>query len=358
MQGYAPRVAGHATSTTPPPAEGVLGAFEYVLRLAFFATVPFVLVALAALLPMTGAIINMVLALAAFFSAELLAGAAEKRPWIRRVLRRQLAFEAYYRERPPRPFLYYVFYPLLFPYWLAVREARREFLLFKGYTILTVVIVALLGVYRYFFVYQPELGLRSFAVAFGIGLVAETLATLMLIMPMTTSVVALHKKRQHWRLVALLAVGLASATACGVVLAKRRHAFPSLETRSRVAQRTKANAPLARMTMTAALRSAWTSRKRDGGWGREDDGNVAGPPLERAREALLAYYRPDEAAAFELWTTARHAKTPMMVLYAEGPKRGRPVFLAMKPDGTLITRGRDLPRPALKVMRTAADFDL
>jgi hypothetical protein len=338
--------------------ETVLGALEYVLRLLFFATVPFGIVALAALLPMGGAIINMVLALAAFFSGELLLGAAEKRPWIKRVLGRQLAFEAYYRERPPKPFLYYVFYPLLFPYWLAVREARRELILFKGYTILTFLVVVGSGVYRYFFVYQPELGVRSFAAAFAVGLVAETLATLMLIMPMTTSVVALHQKRHRCRLVVLLAVGLASATACGVVLAKRRHGFPSLETRQRVSQRTRANVVLSRRTMTAALSAAWASRKREGGWGREDDGTVTGPPLEKAREALLGYYRSDEAAAFELWTTSKKDKVPMMVLYAEGWKKGRPVFLAMKPDGTVVDKAREIPRAAHRVMRTAGDFEL
>ena len=108
---------------------------EYVLRLAFFAFVPFMVVLLAMLVPMGAAIANMVLALGAFFFGEVLVGAAEKRPWLKRVLRRQLAFEAYYREHPPRPFLYYVFYPFLLPYWLVVAPARREFLLFKGYTL-------------------------------------------------------------------------------------------------------------------------------------------------------------------------------------------------------------------------------
>src|SRR6185369_1973407 len=138
---------------------------------------------------MTAALINMTLALVAFFSGEMLVGLAEERPWLRRILRRQLAFEAFYREHPPRPFVYYVFYPLLLPYWLIMPQARREFWLFKGYTIVTTIVITCVGVYRYFFVYQPELGFNDFIGAFLIGLVIETLAVITLIMPMTTSVV-------------------------------------------------------------------------------------------------------------------------------------------------------------------------
>ena len=49
--------------------------------------------------------------------------------------REALAFESYYREQRPRRFAYYVAYPLLFPYWLYDREARREFWMFRGYTV-------------------------------------------------------------------------------------------------------------------------------------------------------------------------------------------------------------------------------
>ncbi len=74
---------------------------------------------------MTSALVNIVLALGAFFFGELLQERRRSAAGSGRVLRRQLAFEAYYRTQPPKPFLYYVFYPFLFPYWLVVREARR-----------------------------------------------------------------------------------------------------------------------------------------------------------------------------------------------------------------------------------------
>ena len=133
---------------SPPGRARPLEAFEYALRIAFFLFVPFGVVLLAMLVPMGAAIVQMILALTAFFLGEVLVGAAEKRRWLKRVLRRQLAFEAYYREHSPRPFLYYMFYPVLFPYWLWVKEARREFWLFKGYTIVTLALVSATGIYR------------------------------------------------------------------------------------------------------------------------------------------------------------------------------------------------------------------
>jgi hypothetical protein len=331
---------------------------EYALRVAFFAFVPFGVVLLALLVPMTAALINMILALTAFFSGEILHGAAERRPWLKRVLRRQLAFEAYYRENPPRPFLYYVFYPFLMPYWLVSYQARREFLMFKGYTIVTGVIISCVGVYRYFFVYQPELGFKAFLVAFLIGFVIETLAVMMLIMPMTTSVVALHRKRQHWRLVALLAVGIASTGAAFVVLAKRHRTFPSLETRQRIVERSAVDRAKSKKAMRRALESAWTVRRsapRDQ-WERETDGTVLGAPLDEAREILGEFYRSDEAGAFELWTTGKKERPKMMIIFAEGRKKGVPVWLGMRDGGALVETLPDVPKAARRAMRSAGDF--
>ncbi len=45
-----------------------------------------------------------------------------------------------------------------------------------------------------------------------------------------------------------------------------------------------------------------------------------------------------------------------MVLYAEGPRRGRPMWLAMHPDGSLVEKVSEIPRPARKMMRTVGDY--
>jgi hypothetical protein len=349
---------------SPPPSTPQIGGhrtlelLEYALRVAFFAFVPFGVVLLAMLVPMGAAIVNMVLALAAFFFGEVLVGAADRRPWLKRVLRRQLAFEAYYRAHPPRPFLYYMFYPLLMPYWLVVREARREFLIFKSYTIVTIVVISSIGTYRYFFVYQPLLGFDQFIAAFLIGLVIETLAVMMLIMPMTTTVVALHRKRHHRRLIALLAVGLISAGGAATTLSIRHRAFPSLETRQRVVARAAADRNHSKQVLQRALEAAWKIRRsgKHDQWERDTDGTVVGAPLASAHAALESFYQPDEANAFELWTTARRERPALMIVFAEGRKKGNPVWLGMKSDGALVDKLPDVPKSARHAMRTAGDF--
>jgi hypothetical protein len=344
--------------SAPPitaPRGGVLGVLEYVLRLAFFATVPWLIVVIAELVPMTAALVNMVLALFAFFFGEIVRRKIENSSLLGRLLKRQLAFEAYYKEHPPKPFVYYLFYPLLFPYWLAVREARREFWLFKGYTLMTISFILLGGVYRLFFVYQPELGPKNFLWPFAIGLVVETFAVIMLLMPMTTSVVALHRTGQRVRLIALLAVGLVSAGASLAKISARHRTFPSVETRYRVAQRTQARPAIAKIAMKKALEAAWAKR-RAGSWGREDDGTLEGPALDAARATLRDFYREDEAAAFEMWTTAKKERPGLILLYAEGNRRGHPVFMAMRFDGTIVDQVKDIPKPARKMMRTVGEY--
>jgi hypothetical protein len=86
----------------PPPSPGQAGTSpleiaEYALRIAFFLFVPFGVVLLAMLVPMGAAIVQMILALTAFFLGEMLVGAAEKRRWLKRVLRRQLAVSRFHR---------------------------------------------------------------------------------------------------------------------------------------------------------------------------------------------------------------------------------------------------------------------
>ena len=100
-----------------------LSAADFALRLGFFALAPFVIVRVAELFPVRGALIDMGLALSVFIAGEAARSAASRHRAIQWVLSEALAFESYYRERPPRPFAYYLFYPLLFPYWLSNRSA-------------------------------------------------------------------------------------------------------------------------------------------------------------------------------------------------------------------------------------------
>lgn len=328
---------------------------EYALRVAFFALAPFVVVVAATLVPMTGTFINIGILLGVFLFAEAVRRKAESRPWLARVLRRQLAFEEFYRGRPPRHFLYYAAYPLVIPYALFQRDARRELFLFKGYGAFGLVIILLTGCFRFLTSYLPELRLRDFFGTFVVTILIETIVALSLLLPICTSVVALHQRRQRGRLVALLFVGLVSACIAVGTFAVRRRAFPSLETRSRVAKRTAAAPVAARAAMDLALRAAWDSRLQHE-WERDDDGTVNGAPLAAARAALEPFYRADEAAAFELWTTARKTRPRLMIVFAEGPRRGKPVFLGMRSDGLVVADVHAIPREGRRAMRTAGDF--
>src|ERR1700753_327368 len=112
-----------------------LSLADFIARLAFFALAPFVIVLAAELFPVRGALIDVGLAMSVFLLGEAPRKFASRFRLLGLVLKEAFAFEVYYRERRPRPFLYYLAYPLLFPYWLFNREAREEFLMFRGYTL-------------------------------------------------------------------------------------------------------------------------------------------------------------------------------------------------------------------------------
>lgn len=133
------------------------GGLDFLMRLAFFATAPFALVGVASVFPVTGALVQIGVGLLAFFAGEALRRVASRSRLLGFALSSQLAFEAHYRAHRPRPFLYYVFYPRLFPYWLTVASARREFLLFKGYTLLSFALLLVSLGAQYLQSFPPDL---------------------------------------------------------------------------------------------------------------------------------------------------------------------------------------------------------
>ena len=88
---------------------------DAILRVVFFAGAPVVLVRLATLVPITGTLVDVALALALLLAGERVRPHAERHRALRFVFGTAFAFDAHYQEHPPKPFLYYVFYPLLFP---------------------------------------------------------------------------------------------------------------------------------------------------------------------------------------------------------------------------------------------------
>src|SRR5262249_31904303 len=156
-------------------------------------------------------------------------------------------------------FLYYVAYPLLLPYWLLHKEARREFLLFKGYTIVSLLVLLGSVAVQFVLYWPPELGLWDFAPVVAITLGIEMLLVLGLLMPIATTVLGLHRALRRGRLMALLAVALLSSTLAIVRIARRRDPVVSYSTRERVRLRSKASPRRAREAQLAALKAAWSA---------------------------------------------------------------------------------------------------
>ncbi len=291
-------------------------AVDFALRLAFFAIAPFLIVFAAELFPMTGALVQIGLAVAVFFLAEVVRKLvprfhridgcfaraappriaaldcfswAPPRPEIRSA--NFLVHRFDHRSHPPRPLLYYVFYPLLFPYWITVTEARQEFLLFKGYTAVSFLFLLASLVFQYWSAFPPELSVGDFLPIAGGTLLAETVVVLMFLMPIVTSVVHFHMNRAPRRLVFLLLAGALSVGVAAARIERRRDPIVSYATRRRVRLRSDANLSRANQAMTSALLEAWTALPA----ARSDidsDGKVEGTPLEKARTALVQFYNP------------------------------------------------------------------
>jgi hypothetical protein len=327
---------------------------DFALRLLFFAAAPSLLVYAAAFFPITGALAQAGLALGVFFAGEAVRNLASRSKIASKVLGSQLAFEAYYREHPPRPFLYYVFYPLLFPYWLFVREARREFLLFKGYTLASFALLVVSLVAQFFLNFPPELTLRDFWPIAAGTLAVETIVVLMLLMPIVTTVVHFHRMRAPRRLLALLMIAIVSIGLAVFRLERKRDPIVSIATRARVNMRSQADKKKANVAYRAALVTALRTLPRAQS-DLDSDGKVEGIPLEAAREELRTFFKNDESYAFDLWFSQKRGEPGVMIVYVEAWRNRPAIWRAMDTRNKEITDPKKLPKGAFVAMKNAAD---
>ncbi len=325
---------------------------DFVARLAFFASAPFAIVLAAELFPVRGALVDVGLALLVFLLGEAPRRSASRFRPIAFLLSEALAFESYYRERQPRRFAYYVAYPLLFPYWLYNREARREFWMFRGYTLGSFLILLGSLAWQFFSSWRPQLGFRDFLPAVLISLAVETLLVLSLLMPIATTVVWYHGSFRRRRLLIILLVGaLSTGYALSRVLS-HRDPIVSYLTRERVRLRTSAARRSAHRALENAVEVAWRDLVKVKG-GVQDDGKVEGNALDDARVALESFYKHDEAFAFDLWASPP-SRPRVLVLYAQSHRRRPPIWVALK-DGGEVRKPDLLPKGAFLAMRAAAD---
>jgi hypothetical protein len=328
-----------------------LSMADFGARLAFFALAPFAIVLAAELFPVRGALIDVGLALAVFILGETPRRIASRFRPVSLLLREALAFESYYREKTPRGFAYYVAYPLLFPYWLWNREAREEFLMFRGYTLASFLILLGSLAWQFYRYWLPQLGFGAFLPAVLLSLAVETLLVLSLLMPIATTVVWYHSSLRRKRLLAMLLVAALSTTFALVRVLNHRDPIVSYLTRERVRLRTAAARKAAHRALENAVEVAWRDLVKVRGV--EGDGKVEGQALNDARAALEVFYKHDEAFAFDLWASPR-SRPRVLVLYAQSRRRRPPIWVALK-DGGELQNPDDLPKGAFLAMRSAAD---
>ena len=331
-----------------------LSMADFISRLVFFSLAPVAIVFAAELFPVRGALIDVGLALGLFLAGEAVQGWASKTRLVRSLLREALAFEAYYRSRPPRTFVYYLAYPLLLPYWVFNRDARREFLLFRGYTLGGLLILLVSLVWQYVSSWAPELSLRQYVPYVLLTLVVESLLALALLMPIATTVVWYHSSFRRRRLVLVLLAGLISTSVVFYRVMSRRSPIVSFATRERVALRTQASKRKAHRALLKAVRAANKNMAKSPSV--EGDGMVMGTPLEQASASLEDFYKHDEAYAFSLWASPRR-RPNVLVLYFEARRKRRPIWVAIRGDGTEIRTPSQLPKGAFRAMRAASQAD-
>jgi len=113
---------------------------DFILRLAFFAVAPFAIVLAAELFPVRGALVDVGLALSVFALGEAPRKFASRFRPLGFLLKEAFAFESYYREQRPRPL------PTTWCIRCSSRigwssRARQEFLMFRGYTLASFLIL-------------------------------------------------------------------------------------------------------------------------------------------------------------------------------------------------------------------------
>ena len=329
----------------------LLEGVETVLRVGFFALAPFGVVRAATLFPLGGALADVAIVLLLIPFADSIRHLASRKKLWALIARKTLAFEAYYREHAPRPFLYYVLYPILFPYWLVVPAARREFLLFKGYNLAGVGVLLGVALFRYGWHWAPTLPWRAFVPTLLVMLAYEAAIVLALLMPIATTVIDLHMQRRRRLLLCLMGVGVVATVAAAVPLLRRHDPIVSYETRTRLRLRTEQNGPKARTAMATALRAAWKEADELPA-STEGDGKIEGVPLEAARQALRGFYESDEAAAFDLWGAPRR-RPKLLVIYTEGVRGRDPFWLGLTEDGRTMNQPDKLPKGAFRAMQHA-----
>lgn len=321
----------------------------YLARIVYFLVAPFVLVVISQLLPISGMILDLIITLAVFLFVERLEHASLGGMPLARILERRMRFRDYYRENPPRWFLYYALYPLLFPYWLFHRKARQEFLLYRGYTVLSLVLLVITNLVHYFRFWWPDIPFGRFVPSVFALLLMQLLIVMMFLMPIATTVVSYKLQGRAWALrglalVALLGVGLAY-----LGISSWRQSHPPLLVSDRAYRRAEALPERALEVKQAALLAAQRAlTPKD----IEPDGLILGETLSTARHTMTTFFREDEVTCFFLWTPSPDNPELLVLFFMKGARLRD--WLGLRADGQWVTEEEVLPAGALQAMESAS----
>jgi hypothetical protein len=325
---------------------------DLILRYAFFAIAPFTLVIFVTLLPVMGVVINMVLALLVFALAAQVRRASDRYPLVGKALGKQLSFETFYTEHPPKPFLFYVFYPLMLPYVAFNKVAQKELALYRGLTSLGFVLLFGGALWDFFRKWQPEIGFLDFGKKWAALLLIQAVLSIIIVMPMTTTIIALRMQKRVVALTTVLIVGAWSTAAAIFFMAQRRHDIVQLPTMDRMVLRTKAAPDKAREVQEKALKRALISIRRGDAetFKNPKATEIFGGPIIDARDSLLGLYKEDETRCFHLIAFKKPARGVVLVLFGLANKANKIVWLGINKNEDFIDDLEDLPDGALNTM--------
>jgi hypothetical protein len=266
----------------------------------------------------------------------------ERLPYLGRALRGLGRLGAFYDRHPPKPLLFYVFYPLLLPVVLFRPVPRAELLLYRRVSAIAIIAIVATGTWDYFAHWRPELTCLQFAGTMVGVFVIELVATFLLVMPVVTTLVLLRAHGRMRTLALLVAIAIGTAV-FGVHEAHHRRAM-SIMTWFRLDERTHAARAELRACVQAhpdgvrdcvhhdralrALADALDAARASAG-----DRDAA---LAAARDKLAEYYKPDEADAFRLL-----GDDDVLVVYARYARK--PAIWLGNGGGHWLVHPQDLP---------------
>jgi len=312
----------------------VLRAIDIGLRFLYVLLAPAMLILLRAVLPITGMIVSAGIAtVIALAGAERIQARLAGSKVLGKLFGGMTKLGAYYDEHPPKPLLYYIAYPILFPYWLFVRDARREFLLYRKLGAVTVVILVASAIVEYVRLWRP-LPFGFFLTSFIVTLMFQLLITFALVMPIVTTVIMFHQHRLKKTLIVAASIALVLGGLVGVALHIKQPITASAK--MRVNARVVFEKERAVTTLEHALDAYAAVVAKDP--------NATDAAEDAARDVLGDLFRPDEQRALKFY-----ADSGGVMIYLKS--RHGFVFLGRAANGRYITKVDDLPAAARAAMK-------